>query len=56
MSKEEIINQLKIMLECRRKQKEEFKECINCDKDIQALERVIKLFEQNREILKILEE
>lgn len=53
---EEVIKQLKIMLECRKKHEEEFKECVTCDKDIQALERVINLLEENKEILEILKE
>lgn len=54
MELEEIIKQLKIMLECRKRQREEFKECLNCDNDIKALEITIKIFEEHTRILQIL--
>lgn len=59
MNETEVINQLKIMLECRKRQKEEFSECINCDMDIISLEYAIKVFSELsklKEYCKLLEE
>ncbi len=49
LSKEEIEKakrQLEIMLKCRKKQKEEFSECINCNEDIESLEIILQYIDQ----------
>lgn len=42
MELEKAIKQLEIMLNCRKKQKEEFPECQNCNEDIKAIETVLQ--------------
>ena len=48
-SKEEIEkakSQLEIILECRKRQKEEIPECVNCNEDIESLEIILQYIDQ----------